>query len=102
MSEAPRTGNEALPRRLQQVGDRFAAAWNAGRRPRIENLLLDLAEGERPLLLHQLLGVEIASRGRRGEKPTPQEYQQRFPQHAELIRAVFQEQARLGQGSDDI
>src|SRR5262249_21296504 len=48
-------------------------------------------EPEHAELLRQLLRVELYYRRRDGERPVPEEYCCRFPQHAELIRRVFAE-----------
>src|SRR5262249_16379269 len=52
---------------------------------------------ERPLLLRELLRLELALR-RQGETPVPDDYRQRFPEHAGLVEAVFREEGvRAGQ-----
>ncbi len=69
--------------------DRFEAAWQAGRRPRIEDYLGDLPEPERPALLRELLAIELECRRRCGEQPTPREYWARFPGDSDRINAAF-------------
>src|SRR5262249_20145180 len=73
--------------------DRHEAAWLAGRRPRIEDVLtLEEAPG-RTVLLRELLAAELAA-GRQGdEEPDSGEYRARFPGDAALIEAVFAEAA---------
>ena len=59
--------------------ERFAADWTAGRRPRIEDELLGVAESIRGPLLAALIEIELESRRENGERPTPEEYIRRFP-----------------------
>jgi tetratricopeptide (TPR) repeat protein len=70
----------------------FEAAWQAagdgGTRPRIEDYLATADEGERWPLLCELLPVELHYR--RGEQPSAEEYQRRFPQYAAELRARVQ------------
>jgi serine/threonine protein kinase len=71
--------------------DRFEAEWKAGLRPRVETYLAEISESAHPDLLRQLLRVELYYRRADRESPTPEEYEQRFPQHADLVRRVFAE-----------
>jgi tetratricopeptide (TPR) repeat protein/serine/threonine protein kinase len=75
--------------RVEQVCDRFEAAWQAGQRPGIEDYLRDSAESEQPALLRELLAFELEYRRRAGENPTVNEYLARFPTQNEVIRAGF-------------
>jgi formylglycine-generating enzyme required for sulfatase activity len=60
--------------------DHFEEAWRAGgTRPRIEEYLLQVAQAERPLLLLELVLLELFYRSRAGEPARPQEYLERFP-----------------------
>jgi WD40 repeat protein/serine/threonine protein kinase len=68
----------AVTRHVDQVCDRFEAACKAGQRPRIEDYLGATPELERPVLLRELLKVEVAYRQRAGENPRPDDYRQRF------------------------
>src|SRR5262249_28517109 len=97
MSEAPRTTPVALPLSLEQRVDavcwRFETVWKAvgpaDTRPRIEDYLAGAGEPERSTLVRELLRVELYYRHQNGDSPTPEEYRLRFPEHAELIRAVL-------------
>jgi predicted Ser/Thr protein kinase len=80
-------------RRINLVCNRFEAAWKAGQRPRIEDHLGEVAEPERPSLLRELLAMELSLRRRGGETPAGEEYRKRFPEHAGLVQAVFDEKA---------
>ena len=66
---------------LDRACDRFEAAWRAGERPRIEDHLEGIAEPLRPALAGELIAVELHWRRRRGERPAPAEYRDRFPAH---------------------
>src|SRR5437868_6852601 len=60
--------------RIDAVCDRFEADWRAGRAPRIEDYLGDLAGAGRWALLRELLMLEVELRRRRGETPDPGDY----------------------------
>ena len=74
----------SLERRVDEACDRFEGAWRDGKRPRIEDYLAEAPEPARGMLLRELLGLEIELRSGDREGPTPEEYQRRFPGHAEL------------------
>ena len=82
----------AVARRVDQVCDRFEAAWQAAgsrdQRPRIEDYLQDAPETERPLLLRGLLAVELEHRCQSGETLVVEEYRERFPAQGELVADV--------------
>src|SRR4051812_28893192 len=69
--------------------DRFEQQWREGRRPRIEAYLADYPRLDRPAFLDALLKVELWWRREHGERPTPQEYLKRFPEHGGLIDDAF-------------
>jgi WD40 repeat protein len=73
--------------RIDEVCERFEAAWQAGQSPRIEDFLGDVEAAERDALLRELLRVELDYRHRQGSAPTVEEYLERFPGHDSLIRA---------------
>jgi serine/threonine protein kinase len=93
-SDTPAQSTEALPpalaRRVDQVCDRFRAAWQAGRQPAVEPFLKGFAGAERALLLRELLALEVAYRRQQGEQPAHEEYRQRFPEHAEVLGTVLE------------
>src|SRR5260370_41961968 len=74
---------------VDRVCRAFEAAWQAGQRPAIEEYLPDTPPSARAMLLGELLRLELAYRSRQNEKPTLEEYDSRFPQEGDLIRAVF-------------
>jgi serine/threonine-protein kinase len=93
MSDQAPPGGDSLSlsvlQRRDEVCDRFEDAWKAGQRPRIEDYLGAVPEPERSKLLEELLQVELAYRRCSGETLVLEDYLRRFPEHGELIRAVF-------------
>ena len=77
--------------RMDEACDRFEEDWKAGLRPRIEEYLEVTPEPERSLLLRELLVLKIAYRRRQGERPTPEEYRARFPEHVNQIDQIVGE-----------
>ncbi len=76
--------------RVDRICDQFEAAWQAGGRARIEAFLSAVPEPDRSALLRELLDLELDLRRGGGERPSVQEYRDRFPGHAELIRSAFE------------
>lgn len=72
---------------------RFRQAWTAAASraaaPRLEAYLADVPQKERAALLRGLLAIELEHRRRRGEAPTPEEYQGRFPGEVAAVQAAF-------------
>jgi len=97
MSAASRTESAALPlplaRQVEAAYQRFESAWRAGQRPAIEDHLGSLSGPARAVLLPELLELELSYRRRAGEPVRPEEYRQRFPDHAALIESLFREEA---------
>jgi hypothetical protein len=75
--------------RIDRICDRFETGWESGARPRIEDQLDGVAAAFRPDLLRDLLAAELAARRRRGERPEPHEYRERFPAEAAVVAAAF-------------
>lgn len=95
MSEHPNPGKDRTPvrlaRRIDRVCDRFEAALKAGRRPHLERYLRKAPPAAQAELLRELLVLEVHYRSQSGETPQRQEYHHRFPEHTELIHAVFRD-----------
>jgi eukaryotic-like serine/threonine-protein kinase len=91
--------SHSLLQRHDEICDRFERAWTAGERPLIENYLEDVAELERPLLLRELLRLDLDYRRRGSETIVLEDYRRRFPDQAALIQAVFEEEAIFQLGS---
>ena len=91
MSDATEEGNglHSLGGRVEAMCDRFEAAWKAGRRPPIEDYLGEVPEAGRTLLVRALLELELTYRRESGERPTPEEYQCRFPEHVAVIETIL-------------
>jgi serine/threonine protein kinase len=73
----------------EQVARRFQRAWKEGERPRIEDYLAGVDQPLRPQVLESLLRVESDFRREAGEESSVDEYLARFPQHGEVVEAVF-------------
>jgi WD40 repeat protein/serine/threonine protein kinase len=71
--------------------DRYEDVWQAGQWPRIEDYLGEVPDLERPMLLRELLMLELELRRGRGERPTAEEYRARFPGQSDLIDAALQQ-----------
>src|SRR5204862_5124048 len=80
-----------LARQVEATYQRFESAWRAGQRPLIEDHLGSLPEPARAVLLPELLELELSCRRRAGETVHPEEYRQRFPEHAALLGSIFRE-----------
>jgi formylglycine-generating enzyme required for sulfatase activity len=97
MNAASRMESAALPlslaRQVEAAYQRFQSAWRAGQRPPIEDHLAGLPGPARTVLLRELLELELSCRRRAGETVCPEEYRQRFPEHAALIESIFREEA---------
>jgi serine/threonine-protein kinase len=93
--QPPGTGSAtlSLQKCVNEVCNRFEEAWRAGREPHIEEYLAGAPEADRVALLRELLALEIDLRGEAGDRPTPEQYKQRFPDAGDLIEAVFAEAA---------
>src|SRR5262245_58260388 len=75
--------------RLEEACCRFEEAWQARRRPSLEDFVAG-AEGDEWLaLLRELLRLEVYYRRRAGEGPSPADYETRFPQATALLQEVF-------------
>jgi hypothetical protein len=98
-----RPQDPSLGERSEQIYMRFEDAWKEWVRggPPIEPYLAEVTEAERPVLLPELLRLDVQLRGRLGDRPTPEEYRGRLPGHAELIDDVFAEMGTVvfGAGS---
>jgi serine/threonine-protein kinase len=75
--------------RIDQRADEFEQVWRRGQRPRIEDHLGEASGPFRIALLEELLMIEWQRRLGLGEQPVPEEYADRFPEHACLIREAL-------------
>ncbi len=75
---------------IDEAADRFEHEWTGGpQRPLIEDFLAEAGAGRRAQLLEELVRVERELRRAAGERPTPEEYQLRFPDDRDAIAAAF-------------
>jgi serine/threonine-protein kinase len=75
---------------IDRICDRFEAAWEQEEElPRVEDYLGELDPAYRPALLRDLLAAEIDARCRRGERPDPREYHDRFPGDSAVVADAF-------------
>jgi formylglycine-generating enzyme required for sulfatase activity len=74
---------------LGTARSRFVAAWQAGRAPRLEEVLAQALPADRAAWLGELLAVEVNARKERGERPAPAEYLARFPELADVVEQAF-------------
>jgi serine/threonine protein kinase len=89
--QPPATGSLSLSldQRVDEACERFERAWKGRQRPRIEDYLAEAPEPDRVPLFGELLALETELRRNGGERPAPEEYHRRFPEHIEQIDAVF-------------
>jgi hypothetical protein len=75
----PNDASVSAERRMDEVCDRFEKAWIAGRKPRIEDFLQQVAAPDRSALIPELVQLDLEYRRRAGEAPRHEDYQLRFP-----------------------
>jgi eukaryotic-like serine/threonine-protein kinase len=69
--------------------------WKSPEKPRIEDYLNQAESSLKDILFQQLLEVEIEYRRRENTAARPEDYDNRFPQFREFIRAVFAKRASV-------
>jgi serine/threonine protein kinase len=77
--------------RIEETCIRFEAAWKAGQKLNIEDVLGDVPDQARPRLFRELLGLELALHENDGEMAGLNDYLQRFPDRKELVVDEFRE-----------
>lgn len=80
-----------LVKHREQVCDQFESAWQAGKRPAIEDFLPLAAGDERPHLFAELLALELEYRRDLGEDLRRDEYEARYPNYHDLLDRVINE-----------
>jgi serine/threonine protein kinase len=78
-------------KRVDEICDRFEAAWNTGHKLRIEEILADANQGVQSVLLQELIALEVEFRFKDNDPPLTQDYINRFPGNEVLIEAIFEE-----------
>jgi len=89
MSRKP--SSTSLDKRVDELCDRFEAAWREGRKPRIEDFLAETVDAPPSALLRELVALEVELRSKSGDPPRREDYLSRFPEEDELIRNIFQD-----------
>jgi len=78
--------DRSLLLQVDEIGDRFEAAWRSGSAPQIEDFLQDLPGDTQYELLLALIELDIHFRSQAGAAPDLEHYAARFPDCAPLIR----------------
>jgi serine/threonine-protein kinase len=86
--EAMSDGSASSDDRIDELCDKFEAAWRSGARPQIPDFVALASEGLRSKLFYELLLVELEYRRNAGEHPVQDEYLENFPTFAREIEAV--------------
>jgi hypothetical protein len=90
---------------VDQVCNRFEAAWKAGGQPRLEDFLGDAPGPERPALLRELVLLDAYYRRRGGAGCAAEDYRARFPSlDAAWLAGALAEgvpQAPMASGTED-
>jgi serine/threonine-protein kinase len=83
MNPTPLPVRDVLPpelaRRVDQLCNRYETAWRGDHRPRIDDFLAEAEDLARPVLLRELVELEVFYRRSRGEVCRLEEYGTRFP-----------------------
>ena len=80
----------------------FERGWQAGTGPRIEDWLVRVPSDQRGLLFGELLEIELHARQQRGDLPEEEDYAKRFPEHQEVVAALFAKWVRKRLGDYEI
>lgn len=76
--------------RIDDICAEFERQWQSDQPKTIESILTEEFSGlERDVLLAELVVLEIDYRQRRGDRPTKQEYLERFPDYGTVIRKAL-------------
>jgi WD40 repeat protein len=78
-------------RQIEQICDRFEAAWKADQRPELETYLRGASATVRGELLRHLVALDWEYRVLAGEAPRAADYESRFPTAAPAIEQVRRE-----------
>ncbi len=74
---------------VARARESFEQDWRSGGRPRIEDHLGSVSESERPLVLHELIALELELRLEGGDGPTLEEFLSRFPDACSVVTDLF-------------
>src|SRR3954462_12301865 len=102
MSRSPGPLPETLPvetrRQVAAACDRFEAAWRSGVRATIESYLGGLGPTERTAVLHELVGLEVELRTEAGDRPSLEEFVERFPDDSAVVASAFASSTHVATG----
>jgi eukaryotic-like serine/threonine-protein kinase len=87
-------------RQIEQICDRFEAAWQKGQRPRPESYLAQAARQLHETLLRHLVTIDWEYRLKAGEQPRVAEYQERFPLISGQVEAIAREVAAANESGN--
>src|SRR5438105_4393024 len=90
-SEPASSLNASQMRAVDRIVTAFEQVWQNGSEPRLEKYLHETPKSVEAEVLKALLRVDLRQRQRRGQVLPVEEYQARFPQHRDLIAAVYQQ-----------
>lgn len=97
-NDLPEKGSPDVTASFEQIVllcEEFTGETITGSCPTLDSYLLRVGEGAQPVLLRNLLALDIKNRRAGGQQPRAEEYIQRFPQFADLVREVFLDQSSL-------
>ncbi len=80
---------------IDEACDRFEAAWRNGQELELSPFLAGTSTHALPRLVRELLTMDLEFRLNRGERPGPEFYHSRLPDHGDAINEIF---SRIGQG----
>ncbi len=83
----PSSGSRRCDEQIDRACEAFKAQWRAGQRPRLEEFLT--SSPERARLLRELLRVELAHRRAAGERPSWEDYCERFADQAGVFAELL-------------
>jgi formylglycine-generating enzyme required for sulfatase activity len=81
-----------------ELANRFQREWAEGQRPLIEDYLSDVPDDDRLALFLVLLRLELAFRRQAGEAVDSEDYLERFPACADLMRLFFRQEITAATG----
>ena len=88
MTDADGTPHSVSPELLDQLATEFEQYWRNGNQPRIEEYLNRVEEKLRPSLFRELIQVELELRKGEGKHSSLEEYRDRFPAYADVLKEI--------------
>lgn len=76
---------------IDEICDRFEAAWKSGSRPTIADYLVETPADHAPHLFAELVRLDIEYRGRKGESSDIAEYASLYPQFSDVLTGLRDE-----------